>query len=331
MPKKKNEESKKESIKEILKDLPQPRLEIIPTSNMLLNHILGGGIELGSIIQISGEAGTGKSTISLDLARELCINDKKILYIDTEGSISNEILASTGLAQVINENLFYVRANTFQDVENIMDRFINTNEIHCIIIDSIAGLIHSGFTDITNKKKISITTNNTNYDSKRLNLFMKKYNAIAKTKNICLILINQMRNQVDMKKGTIVKSYGSKAVTYFADTILKIKNQKADTDFKKLTNSFELGIALEIEIVKSNKRPPKSFPVYLIYGKGLSEIISNIYALIQIGTIQKDGNGYYSISKYKAHGIKELYQFYQQFLIEDETIKNAVVNYYDKL
>lgn len=338
MPKKK-EEKQKESIQDILKDIPSSPIEIVPTPNPLLNYILGGGIELGSVIQISGEAGIGKSTMALDLAHCLCANDKNVLYIDTEGSISKEILSSVGLAEVMDEKLFIVRNNTFQNVESIIDRFINTDQIHCIIIDSIAGLIHSGFTDITNKKKISITTDNTNYDSKKLNLFMKKYNAIAKTKNICIIFTNQNRNSVNMKTGSTVKNYGCKAVTYFADVILKIKNQKADNDFKKLTNSIEKGVALELEIIKSNKHAPKAFPIFLLYGKGISSIINNIYVLIQLGTIQKDGNGYYSIikskskskSKYKAHGIKELYEFYLHFLIEDEAVEKAVVNYYNSL
>lgn len=326
----KTKNAEKESIKDIIKDFPNHTSEIIPLYNSLLQAILGGGIELGSMIEITGETGTGKSTIALEIARELCVKDKNILYIDTEGSISEKLLKSVEVQSYINDKLFYVRSNTFQKVENIMDRFINTGEIHCIIVDSLAGLIHSGFTDILDKKKISITTNQTNYDSKRLNLFMKKYNAIAKMKNICFILVNQHRNQVDMKKGTIVKNYGSKAVTYFADIILKIKNQKASTDFKKITDSIGKGIALEIEIVKSNKHRPESFPFYLLYGKGISNIISDIYALIQMGVVTQN-NGYYSISKFKVHGIKEFYDYYKTFLMENEEIKNKLANYYENL
>ena len=326
------EEKSKKSINDLIKKLPQYIPEVIPTQIPVIDTALCGGLELGNVIQIVGESAVGKSTVAIDIALHLCNMDYKVLYVDTEGSISKELINNFELSESVTENLIYVRACTFEQIESLLDEFISTDEIKFIFVDSLAGIIHQGFVNIDGKKSISITTDNTSYNSKKLVNFMNKYNALAKMKNICFIIINQNRNQIDMKQqGTILKIYGCKNVLYNSDVILRIKTSKSDSHLKKITSSFQHGIALQLEVLKSNKREPTEIPFYLLYGRGISTIISDLYALIQIGIIKEDGNGYYSTAKFKAHGINELYSFYQKFLMEDEDVQNSLKNYYDKI
>lgn len=328
MVKKTKDNPEKPSLADIIKDFKVYTPQIVPTQIHILDAILCGGLELGSIIQIVGESGVGKSTLAMDIAKQLCNQDYKVLYLDSEGSISKELITKIGL----DENFIYARANTFKEVETILDKIINTNEIQFIFIDSLATIIHEGFTVIDgNKKSISLTTDNTSYNSKKLVNFMNKYNALAKSRNICFIMINQHRNQLDMKNGSILKIYGAKNVIYNSDVVLRVKYAKSTDAFKKLTSSAKRGVALQLEIVKSNKKEPSEFPFYLLYGKGVSSIINDVYALIQIGYIKEEGNGYYSCTKFKAHGINELYFFYQKFLLEDLEIQNKLIDYYNSL
>ena len=50
-----------------------------------LDVLLGGGIESGSITEIYGEAGTGKTNFCLQAARECVLNGGKVAFIDSEG------------------------------------------------------------------------------------------------------------------------------------------------------------------------------------------------------------------------------------------------------
>ena len=50
-----------------------------------LDVLLEGGFEYQSITEIYGEAGTGKTNICLQAARECSLLGKKTAYIDSEG------------------------------------------------------------------------------------------------------------------------------------------------------------------------------------------------------------------------------------------------------
>ena len=92
-------------------------LKTIPTKIFSLDFILKGGIEESTTYQLVGESGVGKSTIALTVARNICEQGKHVVYIDSEGSVSKELLESVGLIYYLDEKLFtYVRECTFGKV-----------------------------------------------------------------------------------------------------------------------------------------------------------------------------------------------------------------------
>ena len=300
----------------------------IKTNIGVVDKALGGGLEPNDMIMLVSEAGQGKTTIALQIARELCYQNQNVAYIDSEGKVSLNLLESVGLYEdkKLNDKFIYVKKSTFKEVETALDKLIDTNEIKCVIIDSLSGIVPDEFLRNDNKK-VSITTNNSMYASKPLGLFMQKYNSIAKQKNICFILIQQFRNKISIGAGggTILKIAGPKACTYFPSQILKLSpiktigdtenegKENSNSKFKNLYKSFGVGHSLEIEIMKTNKNNGnQKYPLYLIYGTGISIICNKIYELINIGEITKDGS-YYWIKhngmKLHLHGIKEVYDY----------------------
>lgn len=307
--------------------------ELIKTDIISLDAILNGGITPGSIIQLVAEAGLGKSTICMHVSKNLCFQEKKILYIDVEGSISKELIESIDISENIDKEFFYMRGSTFGDVERIIDNAMSKVNFDLIIIDSIACLINNGFVD--EKRSISIETNNSNLNSRPLTLFLNKYNAIAKSSKTSFILVNQFRNKVDMKVGTILKEFGGKNTRYNSDIILKIAPLKGTgyyKDFKDLTKN-EFGLNLQFELIKSNKSAPgKVIPFFLKYGLGISNVFNMIYALKKDGIISEK-NSYY---QYKTedcektfHGISELYNAFINEL-DYEEVMNKVITFYKK-
>lgn len=302
----------------------------VNTNILILDKALNGLDLSGEVVQIIGESGIGKSTLILQMIKELCNQEYKILFVDAEGSVTKEQLESVGVYEQINKKLFYVRASTFKDVEKVLDQFIDTDEIQFIFIDSIACLVHNGLVGIDKKKSISITTNNSNYSSKQLTLFMQKYNALAKSKGIVFVLVNQLRSKFDNKMNSTLKEAGGKNVKYNSDVILKLKKATPSSEFTKLVTPFEQGIPLIIEVVKSNKCSPKSFPGYLIYGRGLSDVLNSIYALIHLNVIKKV-NGHYSCKYFKANGIKRVYSLYCEEMGHDDKLNQQISEFYDNL
>ncbi|MBQ9072412.1 MAG: AAA family ATPase [Bacilli bacterium] len=325
--------------KDIALSLPNylDEVEVIKSNIFILDHILKGGIELGSSIQFIAESGVGKSTLALQLAKNLCKDKRKVVFVDTEASITKEILDSTGVNEYVNDSFFYIRESTYDNVEKYLDMYINTGEISLVIIDSLAGLINKCFTDLN--KGVSVTTNATLYNSRPLTIFMNKYKSLAASKKFGLILINHYRNRVDTMKGTVIKEYGSKNVKYCSDVILKltpIKSTSINKDFKDMTNSLTEATALEIEVIKSNKTYPNTtFPLCLFYGRGISNLCNHLYALMKLEILKKKVSFYeleYEGIIIKEQGIKNLYDALVSvgFDIERCHLKK-VIDYYNQL
>jgi len=53
-----------------------------------LDRVLGGGIVKGSLVLVGGDPGIGKSTLLLQMCREIVNKSKKVLYISGEESPS---------------------------------------------------------------------------------------------------------------------------------------------------------------------------------------------------------------------------------------------------
>lgn len=51
-----------------------------------LDRVLGGGIVMGSLVLVGGDPGIGKSTLLLQMCRQLAAKDKKVLYVSGEES-----------------------------------------------------------------------------------------------------------------------------------------------------------------------------------------------------------------------------------------------------
>lgn len=306
--------------------------EVIKTNISCIDYATGGGIIPGTTVQLVSESGIGKSTICIEIARNFCNQQKRVLYLDSEGSITKETLLSVGITDtMLNDTFYYVRESTFENVEKVLDKFLNAIKFDLVIIDSIASLISDDFINT----KSSITTKNSNINSRPLALFVNKYNSIAKSSEISFIFVNHFRNRIDPKVGTILKEYGCKSVKYNSDIILKImplKSSGKNKDFLKLPILFQ-GNMLEVEVVKSNKMAPGfKIPLFLIYGRGISELYQLIYALLKTNIIVEE-NSYYKYEEngviYKRHGFEDLYNSIKS-LLDNKEVMSKVKDFYIK-
>ena len=60
-------------------------MDHVPTGCRALDELLGGGVETGCITLLYGEAGSGKTNVVLQVARNVAREEKRVVYIDTEG------------------------------------------------------------------------------------------------------------------------------------------------------------------------------------------------------------------------------------------------------
>jgi len=104
-----------------------------------LDDLIGGGIEEKTITEIFGEAGTGKTNICLQAARECADSGKKVAYIDSEG-VSLERLKQICVGydeEKILNNILIFSPCSQDNQEKMIGNALKIKDISLIIVDTL--------------------------------------------------------------------------------------------------------------------------------------------------------------------------------------------------
>ncbi|MEI7596257.1 MAG: DNA repair protein RadA [Bacteroidota bacterium] len=105
----------------------------MPSNNIELDRVLGGGIVPGAIILVGGEPGIGKSTLLLQVALQL--TDLKILYVSGEEN-EQQIKMRANRIGINNENCFVLTETNTESIFHL----ISDIQPDLLVIDSIQTL-----------------------------------------------------------------------------------------------------------------------------------------------------------------------------------------------
>ncbi|RFT16879.1 MAG: DNA repair protein RadA [Candidatus Saccharicenans subterraneus] len=144
------EELEEEFAREVLESGGEPVLyqDIKETTNQRIpvgidqfNNVLGGGLVLGSVVLIGGEPGIGKSTLLLQVSRDLASEEGPVLYVSGEESLEQIKLRGDRLG--LNREKVYLLAETaLEKILNAADRM----KPRALVIDSVQTIFSSQLT-----------------------------------------------------------------------------------------------------------------------------------------------------------------------------------------
>jgi DNA repair protein RadA/Sms len=97
-----------------------------------LDRVLGGGIVQGSLVLVGGDPGIGKSTLLLQMCREIVGRSKKVLYISGEESLSQIKMRAERLGVFHGELLLLCETNL-----DLIEEAIHKYKPDIVVIDSI--------------------------------------------------------------------------------------------------------------------------------------------------------------------------------------------------
>ncbi len=202
------EEKSKVSNRKISKDITVKPLieksldieeERISINIKEVDRVLGGGLVKGSLVLLGGEPGIGKSTLTLQIAKELAKNNKKVLYISGEESI-NQISIRAKRLKAFNDNIFIM---SITDINSIY-RHLNDKNYDLIIADSIQTIYDSEY-DSSPGSTVQIREVTSSFMS------------FAKEEDVPVIIIGHVT-----KKGQIA---GPKLMEHMVDTVLYLSGE----------------------------------------------------------------------------------------------------------
>jgi len=160
----------------------------ITTGSLYLDRALDGGLPLGEIVLVYGEAETGKTSLAIQCAVNSARMGFKTLYVDCEGFFTPERLSQIAFSDLeeVSDLIILVRPSSFREQIKIIDdleKFVN-RRFGLIVFDTVTSLYRS---ELTNKNE----TFNLN---RELNRQVATLMQIAKTIPLSVLLLSQVRS-----------------------------------------------------------------------------------------------------------------------------------------
>lgn len=181
-----------------------------------LDELLDGGFEKGTVTQIFGTPSSGKSNVTLTLAVNVAKNDKKVVYIDTEGGISIDRIkqiSGSYFSNVANNIIVFEPTDFLEQTETLrsIDVWLRKHheEVELIVIDSAVALYR-----VDEMKSYKL--------SKELRKQIQLLSNIARRYDIAVIITNQIYNSFDDEGNSEIKAVGGDILEYISKVIIRL-------------------------------------------------------------------------------------------------------------
>lgn len=182
-----------------LKEVNFDREERFSTKIKELDIVLGGGIVGGSLILVGGDPGIGKSTLLLQVANNIAIQGKIVLYVSGEESVKQTKIRAQRL-EVDSESIYIVAENNIERIKFHVEQL----KPDILIVDSIQ--------TVYNPEVVS-APGSVSQVREATNQFMN----IAKKYGVCTFLVGHVT-----KQGAIA---GPKILEHMVDTVLYFEGE----------------------------------------------------------------------------------------------------------
>ncbi|RLE55692.1 MAG: hypothetical protein DRJ26_00485 [Candidatus Methanomethylicota archaeon] len=190
------------------------KLTAIATGHKRLDRILNGGINVGELTLIYGEAGTGKTAIALSCSATCALLGFKTIYLTSEKPFPAERLASIirrNLGRVARKIIVIELEDFKQQLETIekLDYFI-TPSVGLVVVDTIT----ARYREAISKGVNSISAN------KSLNRQLAMLRHIAEKNKVAVIVTGQVREVLGEEREEVV---ATKVMQFWPNTIIRLE------------------------------------------------------------------------------------------------------------
>jgi len=222
-----------------------------------IDELLGGGFESGTVTQLYGEAGSGKTNVCLQVAIECARKGKRVIFIDSEGfsperflqiaSSNSENVESIARRIIIYEpHSFEQQTSCINEIEEVIKEKEGESGVALVILDS-ATLFY----------RLALDDERSTYLRRVLANQIMHLLEIARKYDLAVIITNQV--YMDIEDGNLRPS-GGYALEHLSKVIVQLEKAAE-------------GHGKRIAILKKHRSMPEDiFCEFFITSKGVEDI-----------------------------------------------------------
>lgn len=174
--------------------------EKVHTGSRELDRVLGGGIVPGSLTLVGGDPGIGKSTLLLQVCKNLAASGHTVLYISGEESLKQIKIRANRMGE-FSDNLSLLCETNLEIIEESIRRF----KPEMVIIDSIQTMY---------SENVSAAPGSVSQVRESTGVFLQ----LAKGMNVSIFIVGHVT-----KEGTVA---GPRVLEHMVDTVLYFEGDR---------------------------------------------------------------------------------------------------------
>lgn len=220
------------------------KMGIISTGSRNLNNLLGGGIRTGTITELHGAFGSGKSQVGFQSAVNVQLPPEKgglngnCIFIDVENTFSPGRIRSIAEAAGLDpdqalENILVARAYNSDHQVILTEKsseLIKDNNVKLLIVDSVTSAFRS---DFSGRGELAPR-------QQKLNRHLHTLQRIADIHNVAIYITNQVMTNPGLLFGDPTTPIGGHILAHTANYRVYVRRGKAGTRVGRLVDAPDL-------------------------------------------------------------------------------------------
>lgn len=252
-------------------------VEAIPTGSLRLDIALGiGGVPRGRITEIYGPEASGKTTLCMEIVKNVQAAKGRAMFVDVENAFDSAYAKRINLDM---NKLYLSQPNSGEQALTIVERFVASNAMDLIVVDSVAGLVPQAELegDLVDKQMGA--------QAALMSKSLRKLAPIVNKTKTCVVFTNQLREKIGVMFGNPETTSGGRALKYWASVRIEIRRLSTVKE-----GDDAVAIIVRAKVQKNKVAPPfRQAEFKIVFGKGIQREACVADMAEQCGILKRAG------------------------------------------
>lgn len=192
----------------------KPDMARLPIACPPLDELLHGGVESGALTEFFGEAGSGKTNVCLQLARNAALAGRKTVYIDTEGVSQERLQQISGdHYDRVRQSVLFFEPFSMREQEAVIEKTVRlvagAPDVGLVVMDSAALHYRIGLgqgDDVEGRRTLAAQ--------------LHSLHALARKRDVPVVYTNQVTTNLENDE---LEPLGGQFVRHIAKAVIRLE------------------------------------------------------------------------------------------------------------